>query len=219
MIAANVGGLFPGAQIAATALFRITRDADVSVERDETDDLLEAVERAVLTRQRRPPVRLQVSPAADPRIRAWLDELVKLQPEEVYEMDSTLDGAALMELANWPGFEQLKNVEWPPQPPRDLLGSDDLFETLADHDVLLFHPYETLRAGGALDRAGGRRSQRAGHQADALSHQRQFAHRPRLGPGGAKRQGSDRAGRVAGPLRRGPQHPVGPPPGRPRRPT
>ena len=40
-----------------------------SVERDETDDMLEAVERAVLTRQRRPPVRLQVTPGADPRIR------------------------------------------------------------------------------------------------------------------------------------------------------
>ena len=144
VISANVGLLFPGARIAATALFRITRDADVSVERDETDDLLEAIEQAVLTRQRRPPVRLQVSPGCDSAIRAWLDGLVKLQPEEVYEIDSTLDGAALMELANWPGFEQLKNVEWPPQPPRDLLGSDDLFETLADHDVLLFHPYETF---------------------------------------------------------------------------
>ncbi len=144
VISANVGSLFPGTRITATALFRITRDADVPIERDETDDLLEAVEQAVLTRQRRPPVRLQVSPGADPRIRAWLDGLVKLQPEEVYEMDSALDGAALMELANWPGFEQLKNEEWPPQPPRDLLGSDDLFEALADHDVLLFHPYETF---------------------------------------------------------------------------
>ena len=144
VIAANVGVLFPGAGSLATALFRITRDADVSVERDETDDMLEAVEQAVLTRQRRPPVRLQVSPAADPPHHAWLDELVKLQPEEVYEMDSTLDAAALMELANWPGFEQLKNVDWPPQPPRDLLGSDDLWETLADHDVLLFHPYESF---------------------------------------------------------------------------
>jgi polyphosphate kinase len=144
VIAANVGSLFPGEGIVATALVRITRDADVSIERDETDDLLEAVEKAVLARQRRPPVRLQISPAADARIRAWLDELLKLPEEEVYEMDSTLDGAALMELANWPGFEQLKNVDWPPQPPRDLLGSEDLFEALLDHDVLLFHPYESF---------------------------------------------------------------------------
>ncbi len=69
---------------------------------------------------------------------------MKLRPEEVYETDSTLDGAALMELANWPGFEPLKNIDWTPQPPRDLLGSDDLFETLADRDVLLFLPYETF---------------------------------------------------------------------------
>jgi polyphosphate kinase len=144
VMAANVGAVFPGAEIVATALFRITRDADVSVERDETDDMLEAVERAVLTRQRRPPVRLQITPAADPRIRAWLDEQVKLPPSEVYEMDSLLDGAALMELANWPGFEKLKNVEWQQQQPRDLIGFDDLFEAVADHDVLLFHPYETF---------------------------------------------------------------------------
>jgi polyphosphate kinase len=143
-IAANAGALFPGERIEATALFRITRDADVLIGGDENDDMLEAVERAVLTRQRRPPVRLQVSPAADPRIRAWLDGLAKLQPEEIYEMDSTLDGAALMELSGWPGFEPLKNVEWTPQPPRDLLGSDDLFEAVANHDVLLFHPYETF---------------------------------------------------------------------------
>ena len=144
VMAAGVGALFPGTEILATALFRITRDADVSVERDETDDMLEAVERAVLTRQRRPPVRLQITPAADPRIRGWLDEQVKLQAEDVYEMDAVLDGAALMELSNWPGFETLKNVEWQPQAPRDLLGSDDLFEAVADHDVLLFHPYETF---------------------------------------------------------------------------
>jgi len=144
VMAANVGTLFPGTEILATALFRITRDADVSVDRDETDDMLEAVEQAVLTRQRRPPVRLQITPAADPQIRAWLDAQVKLAPEEVYESDAILDAAALMELANWPGFEKLKNVEWQPQPPRDLLGRDDLFEAVADHDVLLFHPYESF---------------------------------------------------------------------------
>ena len=144
VMAANVERGFPRREILATALFRITRDADVSIERDETDDMLEAVERAVLTRQRRPAVRLQVTPGADPRIRAWLDEQVKLQPEKVYEMDPLLDAAALMELANLPGFEKLKNVQWQPQPPRDLLGFDNLFEALADHDVLLFHPYESF---------------------------------------------------------------------------
>ena len=61
---------YPGAEVLATAHFRITRDADVSVDRGQGDDMLEAVERAVLTRQRRPPVRLQSRPAPIRRVRA-----------------------------------------------------------------------------------------------------------------------------------------------------
>lgn len=144
VIASNASTVFAGSEVLATALFRITRDADVVIQQDEGDDMLQAVERAVLTRQRRPAVRLQISPRADRRIKQWLDELVRLSPEEIYEIDAPLDAAALMEIANWSGFEQFKNVDWTPQPPRDLIGTDDLWEALLDHDVLLFHPYESF---------------------------------------------------------------------------
>jgi polyphosphate kinase len=144
VMAANATTIFPGCEVLATAAFRITRDADVSVERDEDDDMLEAVERAVAARTRRPAVRLQITPRADRRIRAWLTEGLHLGEEEIYEQDLLLDAAALMELANWPGFDKLKNSDWPPQTPRDLLGSDDLWEAALDHDVLLFHPYEAF---------------------------------------------------------------------------
>jgi polyphosphate kinase len=144
VVAANTATIFPGAEVLATAQFRITRDADVNVDRDEAGDVVEAVERAVLTRQRRQPVRLQVSPRCDRRIHAWLEGLLRLSAEETYEVDAPLGGAALMELGNWPGLEHLKNADWPPQPPRDLLGTDNLWDALADHDVLLFHPYESF---------------------------------------------------------------------------
>ena len=144
VISSNLSAVFPGSEVLATALFRITRDADVILEREEGDDLLEMVEQAVLTRQRRPPVRLQISPRADRRIRQWLDQWLHLGAEETYEIDAPLDSAALMELAAWPGFEQFRNADWPPQRPRDLIGSDDLWESLLDHDVLLFHPYESF---------------------------------------------------------------------------
>ena len=51
---------------------------------------------------------------------------------------------ALMELANWPGFEKLKNVSGSRSRPATCWASDDLFEAVADHDVLLFHPYESF---------------------------------------------------------------------------
>ena len=54
------------------------------------------------------------------------------------------NAASLMELANRKGFDELKYEDWPPQPPRDLLGADDLWEAIQDRDILLFHPYESF---------------------------------------------------------------------------
>jgi len=143
-VTANAAAIFPGEQVLATANFRITRDADVSVDRDAAGDVVDAVERAVLARGRRRPVRLQLSPQPDRRILAWLESCLAISAEETYEIDTPLDGAALMELANWPGFEHLKNADWPPQPPRDLLGAENLWDALVDRDVLVFHPYESF---------------------------------------------------------------------------
>ena len=70
-----------------------------------------------------------------------------------------------------------------------------------------------LRPGDPAPPAGRRRSQRAGHQADALPHQRRLADRAGVGAGRAERQGGDGPGGAQGPLRREPQRDLGPPAG------
>jgi polyphosphate kinase len=144
VIAANLGALFVGREVLATAAFRITRDADVLVQDDETADLLQSIEEAVRNRRRRVAVRLTLSARPDRRIRKWLADWLELRPDEVYELPTANDAALLMELANWPGFEQLRVDAWAPQTARDLLGADDLWTAVKDHDVLLFHPYESF---------------------------------------------------------------------------
>ena len=144
VIAANVAALLPGREVLATAVFRITRDADVAVRGDSSGDMLQAVEKAVWDRRRRAAVRLTISARPDRRIKKWLTDWLHLGAEEVYEIAGPLDAAALMELANWPGFEDLKIADWPPQPPQDLLGAENLWDAVGDHDVLLFHPYESF---------------------------------------------------------------------------
>jgi len=98
----------------------------------------------VLSRRRRAPVRLEISANADTRIQSWLVHWLQLTPDEVFEIDGMLDAAALMEVVNRRGFETLKDPDWQPQSARDLLGSEDLWATLRDHDVLLIHPYESF---------------------------------------------------------------------------
>ena len=88
VIAANLAAMFPDIDVAATAVFRISRDADVVVQDDEEiDDLLRAMEEVVLSRRRRAPVRLTISAKPDPRLRTWLADWLKLGDEAVYEID------------------------------------------------------------------------------------------------------------------------------------
>ncbi len=145
VIAANLGVMFPDDEIVATAAFRISRDANVVLKDDEEiDDLLHAMEEVVLSRRWRAAVRLTISARPDARLRKWLTDWLKLGDEAVYEVDAPLESSALMELANRRGFDHLRIDDWPPQVPRDLIGAEDLWQAAQDHDVLLFHPYESF---------------------------------------------------------------------------
>jgi polyphosphate kinase len=128
--------------VKAAVFFRVTRDADVDIRDDDAEDLLETVEQAVLDRRRRAPVRLELSAHANRHLRSWLVQWLDLGRGEVYDIDGMLDARALMEIADRPGLDGLSYENWPPQVPRDLLGSEDLWRTLQNHDILLFHPYE-----------------------------------------------------------------------------
>jgi polyphosphate kinase len=145
VIADNLAVLFPGCEIAATAAFRVTRDADVVLQDDEQiDDMLRAMEEVVLSRRRRRPVRLAISAEANDELKNRLASWLKLDAQQVYEIVGPLEAMALMSLAMRPGFDELKIEDWSPQVPRDLIGGDDLWATIQDHDVLLFHPYESF---------------------------------------------------------------------------
>ncbi|MCD4824093.1 MAG: polyphosphate kinase 1 [Phycisphaerae bacterium] len=140
----HIHQLFPQRQIVEIAEFRLTRDADVAVDEDAAADLLQAIEAAVLARRRRAVVRLDVSAEPGGHLRDWLTEWLEVDGDDVYEIDGLLDATALMKLAFRSGFDSLKDPYWPPQPPMDLPETNDIYETLQQHDVLLCHPYESF---------------------------------------------------------------------------
>ena len=144
IISENTCYLFACDKIISTAYFRITRDADVSIQEDEAGDLLSTIEEAVLERKRRSAVRLSISANPDPFIKAWLIEWLSLEPDYIYEINGILDGSALMQIAEIPSFEKLKVSDWSPQEPLDLLDSENIWQTLQERDIVLFHPYESF---------------------------------------------------------------------------
>ena len=144
VVAAFAGELFPGSDIQATAIFRVTRDADVTVDDDEGGDLLRTVEQAMLSRRRRAIVRLEVSATAPATLRRRLVAWANVTRDDVVNIDGVLDAAGLMQVATRDGFDALTLPAWPPQEPRDLIGADDLWSAIQDRDILLSHPYESF---------------------------------------------------------------------------
>jgi polyphosphate kinase len=138
----NAKALVGGHDIRGHAVFRITRDADVAVQDDEVADLLSAIQDAVVSRRRRSAVRLEISAQPDPHILRWLATALELKAEYIYEIDGLLDARSLLQIMEMQPVQGLKVPEWPPQTPRDLLGEEELWPAIQDHDVLLFHPYE-----------------------------------------------------------------------------
>ncbi len=144
LIAANGSLLLPGTRVTASTAFRLTRDGDVDVDFEDPAAMLEAVEEAVSSRSRREVVRVELAAGAEPRLRNALLDWLGAGDEELFEIDGMLDGAALMDVASRSGFDSLKDPPWDPQPPRDLPAGGDLWETIRERDVLLFHPYESF---------------------------------------------------------------------------
>ncbi len=144
VIADNAEKLFPGCEVTAKTVIRLTRDADVAIEDDDASDLLNVVEQTVIARGRRRVVRLAVSAGVDTDLLKWLRDWLGLTPDEVYEINGMLDAKGLWQLVGLPEFESLTDADWPPQPPRDLSGSENIWQTVQERDVMLFHPYESF---------------------------------------------------------------------------
>lgn len=144
VILQNVGQLFPELGIEGSCLFRLTRDADVAVDDEDVADLLQAIEEAVRSRRRRAVVRLELLAGAPPLLCSWLVDWCEVGEEDVYEIDGMLDASALMRVAGRKGFDDLRDPPWPPVPAHGLSDEQDIWETLQERDVLLFHPYESF---------------------------------------------------------------------------
>ncbi len=151
LIAGHLDVLFPGMLVHASHGFRVTRNADLSVEEDEADDLLEAIELSLRQRQRSPHVvRLEIGADMPDDVRDVLADELEIAPEDVYVTHSMLDYTGLFALLSLDRPE-LKDTPWTPttQPRLAATFSDaedrpSIFSVIRERDVLVHHPYDSF---------------------------------------------------------------------------
>jgi len=149
VIAHNIAALFPGMTIKSCFTFRITRNADLSVEEDEADDLMLAIEQEL--RKRRlggSVVRMEVESGMNLTMRATLMNELSLNEEDVYEVDGLVGLADLMSFMSLP-LSELKDPRWKPVVPSVWRAAnsgegEDIFSIIRRRDRLVHHPYHAF---------------------------------------------------------------------------
>ncbi len=145
VIAAHLDSLFPSMAVAEHHVFRVTRNADLSVDEDDAEDLLAAVELELHRRRFGQAVRLEVAAAISTELLDMLVAEVDVPEDNVYLADVPIDLGGLRTVAELDRPE-LAAEPWSPLVPPQLADEADLFEVLAGGDVLLHHPYESFAA-------------------------------------------------------------------------
>jgi len=143
VIEANIHSLFRNMNLSKGHLFRVTRDADVEIRDDKAADLLALIKESLRERRFGLPVRLEVSASMPQEMVEYLTTSLKIDPNDVYQIDGLLDVPDFMELygINAP---ELKDKPLKSVVPSALRNKESLFDVLKKQDVLLHHPYTSF---------------------------------------------------------------------------
>ena len=148
LIANHLGDMFPGMEIIDHHVFRVTRNEDVEIDEDETENLIQALERELLRRRFGPPIRLEVTDDMDDVTLGLLVRELDVTDQEVYRLPSPLDLGGLFDLAridrpelHYPNHVPTTAVQLMPREPN---ARPDIFAAIARQDILLHHPYESF---------------------------------------------------------------------------
>jgi polyphosphate kinase len=147
VIAANLGRLFPGMRIVEHHAFRVTRDADLEIDDDGAEDLLEALEDELRRRRLSPAVRLEVESSMPGHVLQLLMRELQVSEADVHALPGPLNLAGLWEL-HAIDRPDLKHAPFHARTHPDLMvGADlapDIFAAISRHDILLHHPYDAF---------------------------------------------------------------------------
>jgi len=135
---------FPEEKIAESIAFRITRNADLSVDEDDAEDFLEQMESVLRSRKTGNCVRLELNHTASPALHRVLCRHLKVREEQILMIRGPLDLAAFRRLASLPGYDRLRNDAWPPQALPGMDPRKTIFEEITRRNLLLFHPYQSI---------------------------------------------------------------------------
>lgn len=149
LIVEKIERFFPGMDVLSAHVFRVTRNADIESNEEEADDLLEMIEEELRERRFADIVRLEIDVKMPSDVKSYIYDHLKINPNDVFEMEGPIGLADSMELANINGFSELKEEHWTPvlHPVfRHAVEEEtpSVFKVIRNGDFIVHHPYHSF---------------------------------------------------------------------------
>ena len=138
--------MYNGYDIVSSAAFRVTRNSNLYLTEEESRSLLESVRTELHNRRKGDAVRMEIEATADPEIVERLRTNFGLEPWQVFHADGPVNLPRLFNIYEQTDRPDLKYKPFAPREMRLTAKSQDLFEELRRHDVLLHHPFDSFDA-------------------------------------------------------------------------
>jgi polyphosphate kinase len=146
LVAFHASRMYNGYDIVSSAAFRVTRNSNLYLTEEESRSLLESVRTELHNRRKGDAVRMEIEATADPEIIERLSTNFGLEPWQVFHADGPVNLPRLFNIYEQTDRPDLKYKPFAPREMRLTAKSQDLFEELRQHDVLLHHPFDSFDA-------------------------------------------------------------------------
>lgn len=147
LIRENLADLFPSMEVINAMPFRLTRNADITRDEEDAEDLLQMIEEELRARRFAEVVRLEHGPNPDPWMLKFLTDELEIGSEDIYELEDELDYVGLSIFSDL-SFPELKFEKWSPVIPTPFFDEEPshFFANLKKSDHLIHSPYESFSA-------------------------------------------------------------------------
>ncbi|RMG55730.1 MAG: polyphosphate kinase, partial [Gammaproteobacteria bacterium] len=145
IIHAFVDELFPGMEVTGCYQFRVTRNSDLFVDEEETEDLKRALEGELPSRNYGAAVRLEVADNCSRKAIDFLLAQFHLTEADLYQVNGPVNLRRLLAVPDLVDRPDLKFPPFTPGLPDALQGQESVFDAIAAGDILLHHPYQSFQ--------------------------------------------------------------------------
>lgn len=144
IIERNISELFLSYDVVCAHPYRIMRNADLTIDEEEAEDLLKEIQKQIKKRQWGEAIRLEVEDNMESSLLKILKKELHIKNDDIYKINGPLDLTFLMKMYGMDGFDHLRAPKHVPAAVPGLYGDYNIFDEIAKGDILLHHPYQSF---------------------------------------------------------------------------